>query len=813
MKTPQENLIDAIGEISDKNVMLAAGITSGAELHTDVRGMTAIEVEQPVIRKSHKIRNAVIGGAAAAVAITGGLFAWSRLRPVPTEPTEPAQSSVSAEVVPVTYDTPMRALKWGMSESEVKLVETAELSEEQPADAENLTGATLIYENVTVPVLGYNSRMELSFEYRLGLHGINYYIPSENCEELYNELTDKYTEMYGDPERLSELGFIWQFPDEGYSIYIYGYTDPDTGEGEVQFAYWQLLPDEVYDMLDKEREAAIYDSERPDNKKYVYYDLEKRGQENMVLFRNYFYGKWVSDDGEVLNLNYSDTSVFSYHNDIYLEAIYEVYDMYDQFMVFNIFHEDGNKILRIDVHDENTLYEYRNVPDEGKDRDDYDVVYHREETEETDRLNMFGYLMLDTNTTDDRMMPTDIQPIDKTLDCEKILLEDAEALRNLVSAGWHNYDTDMQFELGERDPDFTYNEGAYKVISDEVHTYDDVREKYGSSISKPFIDYTTRDQFLDINGELYWIDPLSGYLGTYESWYLGFDVKDDKIIGHFAALKWGNGGEGDAETKNAEFLNNTDNYDFYDITVKNVGGEYVITDCRTTGEGHYPCPDLHGLFYNNGSVDRSLITNPDVMPGDQKTQVPSEFTEDEQKEIQLFLADMGKFWADHIDGWGGYIDYSTKKTGTAYADWIDETIEATFYRSTVFTSMRDLEAAAKKYLTDNMYTSIYGRLSNIYEDFDDGLYAVEWIGDGGMFPGIDYVCIQSAERIHTNAVQLVMHAHGSAANWTEWLDKDRDDYFTVTLVKTDDGYRVDEYSDGGNDYIARFYTVSSRDNF
>ncbi|MBQ9384426.1 MAG: hypothetical protein IJT87_09320, partial [Ruminiclostridium sp.] len=159
MKTPQENLIDAIGEVNDKHVMLATGITTDGELPTDVRDIKVIEVEQPVIRKSHKVRNAIIGGTAAAAAIAGGLFAWSRLRPIPTEPQEPAQSSTATAITePIVYDTPMRDLKWGMSVSEVKAVETAELSEEE---TDEYGTTTLIYNDI--PIKEYNSRMELSF--------------------------------------------------------------------------------------------------------------------------------------------------------------------------------------------------------------------------------------------------------------------------------------------------------------------------------------------------------------------------------------------------------------------------------------------------------------------------------------------------------------------------------------------------------------------------------------------------------------------------------------------------------------------------
>jgi hypothetical protein len=203
------------------------------------------------------------------------------------------------------------------------------------------------------------------------------------------------------------------------------------------------------------------------------------------------------------------------------------------------------------------------------------------------------------------------EPIDMTLDCELILLDKAEKLHEMIS-GWGNVDRSaLAFELGEKADDFISNDGAYKVISDKVRTYADFKALYDKDIYGAYIDSLMWGFLLEVNGTLYYIDPMSGLLGTYETWYLGCDVTGDAIVGHFAILCWG---DEDNETTNAEFLNDISHYKFYDITVRNVGGNYVITSCGDENDIILGKVMEHGLYYNSGAADRSLITNEAVKP-------------------------------------------------------------------------------------------------------------------------------------------------------------------------------------------------------
>ncbi len=204
------------------------------------------------------------------------------------------------------------------------------------------------------------------------------------------------------------------------------------------------------------------------------------------------------------------------------------------------------------------------------------------------------------------------EPVDMSLDHEAIVLEKSEELHRLMYNYLHYNEEKLNFELGAACTD----EGVYDtclVISDEMETYEDFKKLFSDSVYSEYFDYINTDTpaLMDINGKLYRSDSMGGYLGTFETWYIGCDVEEDRIIGHFAEL---NGIE-NIGLDDAEYLNDPDNYRFYDIVIQNVGGSYVITDCRGITEGHdYDYYQCHGYFYNSGKADRSLVTNESFKP-------------------------------------------------------------------------------------------------------------------------------------------------------------------------------------------------------
>lgn len=207
--------------------------------------------------------------------------------------------------------------------------------------------------------------------------------------------------------------------------------------------------------------------------------------------------------------------------------------------------------------------------------------------------------------------------IDQYADPWDIVLEKSERLQTLSNDYLHYVEDNLVYEVG----DWVEGENihdTYEVISKEIKTYEDFKNLFSDSIHSEFFDYinTGRPRLTEIDGKLCYTETMGGYLGIIESWFIGYEWDDDKIIGHFAALK----GVEDIEYNNAEHLNDINNYQFYDIVIQNVDGKYVITDCYDTKTGsNYDAYSLHGYFYNSGLVDRTLITNEKVIPADYRT--------------------------------------------------------------------------------------------------------------------------------------------------------------------------------------------------
>lgn len=214
----------------------------------------------------------------------------------------------------------------------------------------------------------------------------------------------------------------------------------------------------------------------------------------------------------------------------------------------------------------------------------------------------------DLNFGRDTVVTVECNLIDKSLDCEKIILERAETLHRMIYDYLSFDESTLVYSLGER----CTKPGVfdtYKVISDEIKTYDDFKDMFSDEIYGSYIDYICSDtpRLLDIDGELYFHECLSGIIGIYETWYLGYEVTDYSIIGHFAALE-GVPTVNEDHLNNKEYLNNEENYLFYDIIVHNINGNYVLTGCGTLKFNN------HGMFYNSGKADRSLIYNEKVKP-------------------------------------------------------------------------------------------------------------------------------------------------------------------------------------------------------
>lgn len=208
--------------------------------------------------------------------------------------------------------------------------------------------------------------------------------------------------------------------------------------------------------------------------------------------------------------------------------------------------------------------------------------------------------------------PAQTSIIDSNVDCKKIVLNSANALKNMISDYYNSDANKLTFKTQDNsNGDFDF---AKIVVSENFNSYSDFKKLFDNSVYEKYIDLInySGNGFREKDGVLYYSDYVNGgNRGTAETWCVGYDTEEGRIIGHFAELK---ADIASPETVTAEFLNDVNNYRFYDIIIQNIDDNYVVTNCADSENNQ--CFSEHGLCYNSGFADRSLITNPEVLPID-----------------------------------------------------------------------------------------------------------------------------------------------------------------------------------------------------
>lgn len=201
------------------------------------------------------------------------------------------------------------------------------------------------------------------------------------------------------------------------------------------------------------------------------------------------------------------------------------------------------------------------------------------------------------------------EPVDRNLDLEHILLDRAHEIQVLYKDFLCDGSSDA-FELGEWEhvDGFPMSLGSCPVISDDIKTVDDIKSRFNKSIYEGYTEKLMYHQYGEANGKLYRLGGTEGGRRGTESWYIGCDIEDDKVVGHFVILGWAE------EDITAEFINDETHYDYYDIVMRNIDGQYLITNVVSTEYPDWDNFKAHGFFYDIGVVDRSLITNDAIKP-------------------------------------------------------------------------------------------------------------------------------------------------------------------------------------------------------
>ncbi|MCM1334927.1 MAG: hypothetical protein NC084_09935 [Bacteroides sp.] len=205
---------------------------------------------------------------------------------------------------------------------------------------------------------------------------------------------------------------------------------------------------------------------------------------------------------------------------------------------------------------------------------------------------------------------------------EEILLEKAQQFHDLMRDYLNTDEKKLVFELGSSG----YGGIYLNVISDTLTDYRSIKEIFTEALSDDYADFMLRDnedlpRFKEADGVLYFAQSESSYIGTLDTWCVGYEETENRIIGRFASL---NGVPGHPEGEPDEaYLNDLGNYWFYNLTLEKFPEGYRITDCRTVGgEREYYAYGKH-TFYHSGVADLSKITEPALLPIDFTPDEPS----------------------------------------------------------------------------------------------------------------------------------------------------------------------------------------------
>ncbi len=301
---------------------------------------------------------------------------------------------------------------------------------------------------------------------------------------------------------------------------------------------------------------------------------------------------------------------------------------------------------------------------------------------------------------------------------EEILLEKAQQFHDLMRDYLNTDDDLLIFDLGHDGCDQNY----LNVISDMLTDYQSVKDIFTEALSDDYADYMLRDRtnfpvFMEKNNVLYFAPSESTYIGYIDSWCVGYEETESKIVGRFASL---GGVPGHPEgNPDEEYLNDLGNYLFYNITLEKFPEGYRITDCMTDQNPPYLAYGRH-TFYHSGVADLSKITNPELLPIDisEKENTLNEISTDTGFELNEIFTEQAEVLTDYD------VNDFPVRSEQAISDLIDTLIASNKYRDDmkwILTEMVTLDQEAYYQITlstENEY--LYSAIATFWVNANSG---------------------------------------------------------------------------------------------
>lgn len=181
-------------------------------------------------------------------------------------------------------------------------------------------------------------------------------------------------------------------------------------------------------------------------------------------------------------------------------------------------------------------------------------------------------------------------------------------------------------------------------------------------------------------------------------------------------------------------------------------------------------------------------------------------TDNEIEQIQTLLKNSRSIFYDYVLGkemqnhvsWGRYITIpSTDDLGKSFDMPVYEIVDGDVL------SIADMQDKMRPYFTDKFIDYIFDECNYYYYEENGKLYVSDGVGSEGGGAGVDTVHITSVGTTDEDTLILYMIKFGAGENWG--LDHDLENNFTVTLKRTDNGFKIDECNRAAQASIAWSY--------
>ena len=166
---------------------------------------------------------------------------------------------------------------------------------------------------------------------------------------------------------------------------------------------------------------------------------------------------------------------------------------------------------------------------------------------------------------------------------------------------------------------------------------------------------------------------------------------------------------------------------------------------------------------------------------------------EEEKQIQNLLQESHKIFFDYVLGkeMQNHVDWNKSITIPSIND-LGENFDMPLYEIVDgdVLSISDMQDKMRPFFTDKMVDYIFDECNYYYHEENGKLYVSDGVGSEGGGVGVDTLHISSVTETDEDTLILYMTEFGAGENWD--LNYDHYETYTVTLKRTDNGFKVDE---------------------